>query len=108
MSPKKQAAEYAFESVKNLLDKNFVLGIGTGSTTNYFIELLKEKKTEIKCFVSSSVASTELLKDAGYLEAELNDVGGPDLYIDGADEVNSKLELIKGCLLYTSPSPRDV
>ena len=45
MSPKKQAAEYAFESVKNLLDKNFVLGIGTGSTTNYFIELLKEKKT---------------------------------------------------------------
>ena len=96
MSPKKQAAEYAFESVKNLLDKNFVLGIGTGSTTNYFIELLKEKKPEIKCFVSSSVASTELLKDAGYLEAELNDVGGPDLYIDGADEVNSKLELIKG------------
>ena len=96
MSPKKQAAEYAFESVKNLLDKNFVLGIGTGSTTNYFIELLKEKKPEIKCFVSSSVASTKLLKDAGYLEAELNDVGGPDLYIDGADEVNSKLELIKG------------
>ena len=53
MSPKKQAAEYAFESVKNLLDKNFVLGIGTGSTTNYFIELLKEKKPEIKKYLRS-------------------------------------------------------
>ena len=50
----------------------------------------------MKCFVSSSSASSDLLKDAGYIDAELNDVGGPDIYVDGADEVNSKFELIKG------------
>ena len=50
----------------------------------------------MKCFVSSSIASSNLLKDAGYDDAELNDVGGPDVYVDGADELNTKFEAIKG------------
>ena len=96
MNPKEKAAQYAFEKIENKFHKDFILGIGTGSTTNCFIEILKEKKPEMKCFVSSSSASSDLLKDAGYVDAELNDVGGPDIYVDGADEVNSKFELIKG------------
>ena len=96
MNPKEKAAQYAFEKIGNKFHKDFILGIGTGSTTNCFIEILKEKKPEMKCFVSSSSASSDLLKDTGYVDAELNDVGGPDIYVDGADEVNSKFELIKG------------
>ena len=57
---------------------------------------MKEENPEMKCFVSSSIASSNLLKDAGYDDAELNDVGGPDVYVDGADEVNTKFEAIKG------------
>ena len=89
-------AKKAIDYIKNKFSKDMILGIGTGSTTNCFIEILKEKKPEMKCFVSSSSASSDLLKDAGYIDAELNDVGGPDIYVDGADEVNSKFELIKG------------
>ena len=92
MNPKEKAAQYTFEKIEKKFHKDFILGIGTGSTTNCFIEILKEKKPEMKCFVSSSSASSDLLKDAGYIDAELNDVGGPDIYV---------------CLLYTSPSPRD-
>ena len=96
MNPKEKAAQYTFEKIEKKFHKDFILGIGSGSTTNCFIEILKEKKPEMKCFVSSSSASSDLLKDAGYIDAELNDVGGPDIYVDGADEVNSKFELIKG------------
>ena len=96
MNQKEKAAQYTFEKIEKKFHKDFILGIGTGSTTNCFIEILKEKKPEMKCFVSSSSASSDLLKDAGYIDAELNDVGGPDIYVDGADEVNSKFELIKG------------
>ena len=96
MNPKEKAAQYTFEKIEKKFHKDFILGIGTGSTTNCFIEILKEKKPEMKCFVSSSSASSDLLKDAGYIDAELNDVGGPDLYVDGAYEVNDKFELIKG------------
>ena len=64
MNPKEKAAQYAFEKIEKKFHKDFILGIGTGSTTNCFIEILKEKKPEMKCFVSSSSASSDLLKDA--------------------------------------------
>ena len=72
------------------------MGIGTGSTANCFIEIIKKEKPEIKALVSSSEASSDILKSEGFEISELNDVGGPDLYVDGADEVNDKFELIKG------------
>lgn len=96
MNSKEKAARSAYEKIESRFHKDFILGIGTGSTTNYFIEILKEENPEMKCFVSSSIASSNLLKDAGYDDAELNDVGGPDVYVDGADEVNTKFEAIKG------------
>ena len=96
MTPKELVASYTYDLVKKDFHKDFILGIGTGSTANCFIKKIIEHKPEIRAFVSSSETSTNLLKSAGYEVSELNDVGGPDLYIDGADEVNEKFELIKG------------
>jgi ribose 5-phosphate isomerase A len=96
MTPKELVASYTYDLVKKDFHKDFILGIGTGSTANCFIEKIIENKPEIRAFVSSSEMSTNLLKSAGYEVSELNDVGGPDLYIDGADEINEKFEMIKG------------
>ena len=96
MTSKELVASYTYELIKDRFHKDFILGIGTGSTANCFIEIIKKENPEIKAFVSSSQASSAILESAGYEISELNDVGGPDLYVDGADEVNSKFELIKG------------
>lgn len=72
------------------------LGVGTGSTVNCLIELLPEVRDYIDCVVSSSKASTQLLEAAGFEVTTLNESGDLDLYIDGADESNKRLELIKG------------
>jgi ribose 5-phosphate isomerase A len=73
-----------------------VLGIGTGSTVNAFIAALKDRKIKLEGAVSSSRATSLLLKDAGILELELNATGPLDLYIDGADEATRQRALIKG------------
>ena len=73
-----------------------ILGVGTGSTVNYLIENLDRVKHKIKSVVSSSVDSTRRLQSAGFIVEELSTVGKPDLYIDGADEVDSSHNLIKG------------
>ena len=96
MTPKELVAFYTYELIKNKFHKDFILGIGTGSTANCFIEIIKTEKPEIKALVSSSEASSDILRSVGFEISELNDVGGPDLYVDGADEVNDKFELIKG------------
>ena len=96
MTSKELVASYTYELVKNKFHKDFILGIGTGSTANCFIEIIKTEKPEIKALVSSSEASSDILRSEGFEISELNDVGGPDLYVDGADEVNDKFELIKG------------
>ena len=93
---KQAVARKAYEYLATKLHKDCILGIGTGSTTNFFIHELINKKPEIKAIVSSSIASTQLLEEAGLEVSELNDVGSPDFYIDGADEVNEHLQLIKG------------
>ena len=72
------------------------LGVGTGSTVNCLIELLPEVRDYIDCVVSSSKASTQLLETAGFEVTTLNESGDLDMYIDGADESNKRLELIKG------------
>lgn len=96
MTSKELVASYAYELIKARFHKDFILGIGTGSTANFFIEIIKKEKPEIKALVSSSEASSDILRSEGFEISELNDVGGPDLYVDGADEVNEKFELIKG------------
>ncbi len=73
-----------------------IVGVGTGSTVNHFIDALATMKKEIKGAVSSSVASTEKLKELGIPVFECNDVFSLDIYVDGADEINGKNEMIKG------------
>ena len=93
---KQAVARKAYEHLASKLHKDCILGIGTGTTTNFFIQELINQKPEIKAIVSSSVASTQLLEAAGLEVSELNDVGSPDFYIDGADEINDRFEMIKG------------
>ncbi len=93
---KKQSAEKAYEIVKKNLNRDTVLGIGTGSTTNYFIEILNQEKLDLKGAVCSSNASEDYLKMSNIEILSLNDVHKIDFYVDGADEFNSRKELIKG------------
>jgi len=72
------------------------LGVGTGSTVNCLIEMLPEVRNLIDRVVSSSRASTKLLEEKGFEVLTLNETGDIDLYIDGADESNKHLQLIKG------------
>ena len=72
------------------------LGVGTGSTVNCLIEMLPEVRDRIDRVVSSSKASTTLLEEQGFEVLTLNETGDIDLYIDGADESNKHLQLIKG------------
>ena len=93
---KKQSAVKAYEIVRKDLNRDTVLGIGTGSTTNYFIEILNKENLELKGAVCSSNASEEYLKMSNIQILSLNDVHKIDFYVDGADEFNSRKELIKG------------
>ncbi len=85
----------ALEAVK-YVKENAVLGVGTGSTVNFFIDALEPIKDKIKGSVSSSVASTNKLKEMGIPVLDLNDIEEFDIYIDGADEINETLDMIKG------------
>ena len=84
------------ESVLDLIENGEILGIGSGSTVNILIEYLPKVKNKIQDIVSSSVKSTELLQANGFNVNELRAVGKLSKYIDGADEVNKYLHMIKG------------
>ena len=84
------------ESVLDYIDNGEILGIGSGSTVNILIGLLPKVKNKIQNVVSSSVNSTKLLVANGFEVQELNSIGRLTKYIDGADEVNKYLQLIKG------------
>jgi ribose 5-phosphate isomerase A len=89
---KKKAAEAALR----FLVPGELIGVGTGSTVNHFIDALADHRADIPGAVSSSVASTERLRKLGIPVVELNDAGSLSLYVDGADEANAHLHLIKG------------
>jgi ribose 5-phosphate isomerase A len=93
---KQQVARAALDYIKPQLDRDTVLGIGTGSTANYFIDYLAEIKTLFDGAVASSEASAQRLQQHGIPVYELNTVGHLPFYIDGADESNPQLQLIKG------------
>ncbi len=89
---KKAAAAAAIEYV----EPGMIVGIGTGSTANHFIDLLAGIKGKIDGAVASSEASAERLRGHGIAVMDLNQVGDLSLYVDGADESNHQLHLIKG------------
>ena len=90
---KRIAAEAAVDYVK----VDSIIGVGTGSTVNHFIDLLAEKMgRDIRAAVSSSEASSERLRAHGIPVIDMNEAGRLDLYVDGADESNRSLHLIKG------------
>lgn len=78
------------------VEEGSIVGVGTGSTVNYFIDELATIKHKIQGAVSSSEASTERLKSHGIEVFELNDVDRIPVYVDGADESNHLLQLVKG------------
>lgn len=88
---KKQAAEAALSYVEG-----GVIGVGTGSTVNHFIDALASIKGKIDGAVSSSEASSLRLQQHGIPVVDLNSAGSLSLYVDGADESNKSLQLIKG------------
>ena len=89
---KKAAAEAALRFVED----DMTVGVGTGSTVNFFIDALAAMKGRIKAAVASSEASAKRLRDLRIPVMELNDTDGCDVYVDGADEVTEHLALIKG------------
>ncbi|MFB6422151.1 MAG: ribose-5-phosphate isomerase RpiA [Candidatus Malihini olakiniferum] len=75
---------------------NTIVGVGTGSTTSYFIDALGSIKNQIKGVLSSSVASTKKLKSLGIPVFNSNEIDELDIYVDGADEINTHMQMIKG------------
>ncbi|PHM68175.1 ribose-5-phosphate isomerase RpiA [Xenorhabdus sp. KJ12.1] len=73
-----------------------VVGVGTGSTASHFIDALGTMKDQIEGAVSSSEASTEKLKSLGIPVFDCNEVDSLDIYVDGADEINAQMQMIKG------------
>ena len=89
---KRHAARASLE----FIEPGTVLGVGTGSTVNELIAMLPAVRDKIDRLVSSSKVSTALLEKNGFEVSILNEVSGIDLYIDGADEANKHLHLVKG------------
>ena len=95
MDQNEKKLNVAKAAVKHI-HNNCLLGMGTGSTVNFLIDLLPEIKNKISAVASSSVQTENLLKMNGFEVQALNQLGMLDLYIDGADEATKNLHLIKG------------
>ncbi len=89
---KRLVGEAALDYVK----PDSIIGVGTGSTVNCFIEALINSGIRVEAAVSSSEATTSLLQAGGIQVVDLNQTGGLDVYIDGADEFDAHRRLIKG------------
>ena len=93
---KRAVAQAAVDILLPQLEDRSVIGVGTGSTANHFIDALARHKGNFDGAVASSEATAERLKQHGIPVYDLNSVAGLDFYVDGADEANRHLELIKG------------
>lgn len=91
-----QAKKAAAEAALQYVVAGDAIGVGTGSTVNFFIDALAARKRDIAGAVSSSNASTERLKKIGIEVLDLNSAGPLSLYVDGADEADAHRRLIKG------------
>ena len=93
---KRAVAQAAFEHVESMLDDETIVGVGTGSTANFFIEELGKISHKLNGTVASSEEYTRRLKEHNIPVFDLNAVGEISVYVDGADEANDHLQLIKG------------
>lgn len=91
-----RAKQHAAKAAMVYVKPGMIVGVGTGSTVNYFIDALASMKHEIEGAVSSSEASTQRLKQHGIPVYDLNGVNRVEIYVDGADEINAQLHMIKG------------
>lgn len=93
---KQQVAQAALDYVLPQLQPDSILGVGTGSTVDCFIDLLAAHRQDFRAAVSSSERSTRRLQAAGISVLDLNEVAAMALYVDGADEIDHQLNMIKG------------
>jgi ribose 5-phosphate isomerase A len=93
---KQQAADAALALIEPLLTPQAVIGVGTGSTADLFIDGLAKYRGRFRGAVASSERSAKRLTELGILVLDLNDVQTMPVYVDGADEINSQLHMIKG------------
>ncbi|MCM0034629.1 MAG: ribose-5-phosphate isomerase RpiA [Burkholderiaceae bacterium] len=93
---KQQAADAALALIKPLLTPQAVIGVGTGSTADLFIDGLASYRSRFRGAVASSERSAKRLTGLGILVLDLNEVQTMPVYVDGADEINSQLHMIKG------------
>jgi ribose 5-phosphate isomerase A len=93
---KKAVAQAAANYVRDILDDRTVIGVGTGSTANFFIECLAEFRDDIHATVASSEETAKRLKALQIPVIDLNSAPEVTIYVDGADETSSFLQLIKG------------
>ena len=93
---KQAVAQAAVDYVVKKIESDSIVGIGTGSTANCFIDLIAQHKHKFLATVASSEGSAERLRSHGIQVFELNAVSEVTIYVDGADEANTRLELIKG------------
>ena len=93
---KRAAAEAAIAWLAPRLTATMIVGVGTGSTADHFIDLLAPRRSEFAGAVASSTRSAERLVRQGVVVHDLNDVDGLSVYIDGADEITGALAMTKG------------
>ncbi len=93
---KQAVAEAAMDFIRPRLEKKSVIGVGTGSTANFFIDALARHKFDFDGAVASSEATASRLKAHGIPVYDLNSVSELEFYVDGADESDERLNLIKG------------
>ena len=91
-----EVAIEAFNYVEGLIERDTIIGVGTGSTANFFIEALAKVSRKIEGTVASSEETAKRLRSIGIPVFDLNAVGEVTVYVDGADEANEHLQLIKG------------
>ena len=93
---KQAVAQAAVDHILPHLDSKSIVGVGTGSTANFFIDALAEMKDRIPAAVASSEATKKRLEGHGIKLFDLNDVTEIPVYIDGADEITPEMHMIKG------------
>ncbi len=93
---KKAVAKAAVDYIQPKLERDSIVGVGTGSTANFFIDYLADIKGQFDGAVASSEASADRLRSHGIPVYDLNSADSLVVYVDGADETNPALELIKG------------
>lgn len=96
MMSKEMEKKAAAEAALQFIEQDMVIGVGTGSTVDQFIALLKTVKQKIDATVASSIATANKLKALSIPVLDLNAVGELPIYVDGADEINAAKQMIKG------------